>query len=193
MTHQHNIPGQNNDKTHGQEPLTDLIALCTSGNRAAQKRLYDTYAPATYGIVKRYIYDDRKAQEILNDTFFKVFTKIQTYAFGGAFEGWIRRIAINVITDHLRQNIKHERAIQHNLEHIDPYVDETLVSKLSYKELLLLIHELPDTQKTVFNLNVFESLSHKEIGEHLGITENNSRWYLNDARKRLKEKIKTKM
>lgn len=189
MTQQHNIPGQNDKNTRGHEALSDLISLCASGNRAAQKKLYDTYAPAAYGIIKRYVYDDRKAQEILNDTFFKVFTKLHTYAFTGAFEGWIRKIAVNVITDYIRQNIRHEQAVQHNIDNVDPYVSENLVSKLSYKELLLLIHELPDTQKAVFNLNVFESYSHKEIGDHLGITENNSRWYLNDARRRLKEKI----
>jgi RNA polymerase sigma-70 factor (ECF subfamily) len=68
-------------------------------------------------------------------------------------------------------------------------VEGDIIGKLGYKELLQLIYQLPDTQRTVFNLFVFEQLSHKEIAENLGINENNSRWHLNDARKRLKEKI----
>ena len=51
------------------------------------------------------------------------------------------------------------------------------------------IRDRPDAQRSVFNLFVFDDCSHKEIGELLGITENNSRWHLNDARRRLKEKI----
>ena len=64
-----------------------------------------------------------------------------------------------------------------------------IVEGMSYKELLKVVHTLPDMQKAVFNMYVFENLMHKEISEALNINENNCRWYLNDARKRLKEKI----
>jgi len=56
--------------------------------------------------------------------------------------------------------------------------------------LLLLVQSLPAAQRTVFNLFVAENYAHKEIAALIGITESNSRWYLNDARRRLKEKIK---
>jgi RNA polymerase sigma-70 factor (ECF subfamily) len=110
------------------------------------------------------------------------------YTFKGSFEGWMRRIVLNIITDHLRQNIKHEQVIHDKVEEYNAYVDDS-VSKISYKELLHFIHELPETQRTVFNLYVFEDYSHKEIAEQLNLTDNNSRWHLNDARRRLKEKI----
>jgi RNA polymerase sigma-70 factor (ECF subfamily) len=63
------------------------------------------------------------------------------------------------------------------------------IGKLAYQELLAMIHRLPATQRTVFNLFVFEQYTHREISALLGITENNSRWQLNDARRRLKEQI----
>ena len=80
-----------------------------------------------------------------------------------------------------------------DIDTTDMHVDNDVTGKLGYKELLQKVYELPDTQRTVFNLFVFEQFSHKEIGDELGITENNSRWYLNDARKRLKEKITSSM
>jgi DNA-directed RNA polymerase specialized sigma24 family protein len=46
-------------------------------------------------------------------------------------------------------------------------------------------------QRAVFNMYVFENFMHKEISAALNINENNCRWYLNDARRRLKEKIKS--
>jgi RNA polymerase sigma-70 factor (ECF subfamily) len=64
------------------------------------------------------------------------------------------------------------------------------MAKMAHKELMELIHSLPQVHRTVFNLFVIENYAHKEIAEMLSITESNSRWYLNDARKRLKEKIK---
>ncbi len=192
MTDRQQTYGQRNPGIPGRDELPGLIQDCLAGRRSAQKTLYEAYAPFVLGIIKRYLYNQAGADEILNDAFFRIFTRIDQYAFKGSFEGWMRKIVINLVTDHLRQNIKHERIIHDKVEEYNVYVDDS-VSKLSYKELLALIHQLPDTQKAVFNLYVFEDCSHKEIGEYLSITENNSRWYLNDARKRLKEKITNNM
>ncbi len=172
-----------------QDTIQNLIGLCIAQNRIAQKQLYDRYAPFLYGIIKRYTYNGTQADEILNDSFFKILTSLKGYAFKGSFEGWMRRIVINTITDHFRKYTKKEPAYKIEIETTNVHVEEDVMGKLGYQELLQLIYQLPDTQRTVFNLFVFEQLSHKEISEQLGINENNSRWHLNDARRRLKEKI----
>ncbi len=169
--------------------LSILIRDCIAESPSAQKRLYDLYAPAAYGVIKRYMYnDDFAAQEILNDSFYKILTKLKQYTFQGAFEGWIRRIVVNTVTDHLRKNIKDNQ--QHKeVQEQDAYINSESVENISHKELLNIIQTIPDAQRTVFNLYVFENYSHKEIATLLNLTESNSRWYLNDARRRLKEKI----
>ena len=169
--------------------LNILIRDCIAQSPSAQKKLYDLYAPAAYGVIKRYMYNDEfAAQEILNDSFYKILTKLNQYTFQGVFEGWVRRIVVNTVTDHLRKNIKDSLPHKEVQEH-DAYVDSGSVEKISHKELLNIIQTIPDAQRTVFNLYVFESYSHKEIATLLNLTESNSRWYLNDARRRLKEKI----
>ncbi len=169
--------------------LSILIKDCIAEKRSAQKKLYDIYAPAAYGIIKRYLYNnEHAAQEILNDAFLKILTKLDQYSFQGAFEGWIRRIVINTITDHVRKNKKIME--QHKeVQPEDAYINSESLEKISHKELLSVLQTIPDTQRTVFNLFVFENYSHKEIAKLININENNSRWYLNDARNRLKEKI----
>ncbi len=166
---------------------------CIAGKRAAQQELYNTYAPFIYGVIRRYLYNQSAAEEVLNDTFYRVFTKLGQFAFTGSLEGWMRRIAVNLVTDNLRQHIKFEQEIAVETDTINAYVDENQVHRLSYKELLAFVHQLPHTQRLVFNMHVFEDMPHKEIADMLGITENNSRWQLNDARKRLKEKIQNTM
>lgn len=178
-----------NVNASGKEPPSDLIRQCIAQNRAAQKKLYDHYAPLIYGIIKRYTYNNSLADEILNDSFYKILTNLQNYSFKGSFEGWIRRIVINTVTDNFRKYMKKEPQYKVEVETTNLQVEGDVIGKIRYKELLALIHELPDTQRTVFNLFVFEQMSHKEISECLGLTENNSRWHLNDARRRLKEKI----
>jgi RNA polymerase sigma-70 factor (ECF subfamily) len=192
LTETINISSQipQSDKSSSQYyELSILIRDCIAQNRSAQQKMYDLFAPAAYGIIKRYFYNDEAAaQEILNDSFYKVLTKLNLYSFQGAFEGWIRRIVVNTITDHLRKSLKPEQ--QHKeVQPEDAFVASESVENLSHKELLKIIQTLPDAQRGVFNLFVMENYSHKEIGALLNITENNSRWYLNDARKRLKEKI----
>jgi RNA polymerase sigma factor (sigma-70 family) len=166
-----------------------LINACLSGDRAAQKELYNMHSPVLFGIIRRYIDDRNACQEILSDTFLKIFTKLHMYSFNGAFEGWMRRIAVNTVTDYVRKNMKHQQTISTDATSVDIYVPDNAVSKLSYKELLQFVHELPHTQRAVFNLFVFDDMQHKDIAEQLNITEPNSRWHLNDARRRLKEKI----
>lgn len=178
---------------HASGELQALVRDCIAGNRQAQKQLYDKYAPVVYGVIRRYLYNPSAAEEVLNDTFYRVFTKLSQYSFTGPIEGWMRRIAINLITDHLRKHTKFEQEV--HPEHIqETAVDEDWqVGRLAYKELLALIHQLPATQRMVFNMYVFEDMQHKEIAGQLQITENNSRWHLNDARRRLKEKINNHM
>ena len=173
----------------GHNELSILIRDCIAQSPSAQKKLYDLYAPAAYGVIKRYMYNDEfAAQEILNDSFYKILTKLDQYSFNGVFEGWIRRIVVNTVTDHLRKNIKDTQSNK-EVQEEDAFINSESVEKMSHKELLNIIQTIPDAQRTVFNLYVFENYSHKEIATLLNLTENNSRWYLNDARRRLKEKI----
>ncbi len=172
-----------------QSELSILIRDCIAKSPSAQKRLYDIYAPAAYGVIKRYLYNDEfAAQEVLNDSFYKILTKLDQYTFQGVFEGWIRRIVVNTVTDHLRKNIK-ESKTNKEVQEDDAFINSDSVEKISHKELLNIIQTIPDAQRVVFNLYVFENYSHKEIATLLNLTESNSRWYLNDARRRLKEKI----
>lgn len=175
----------------GQDDLRSLVAECLSQNRAAQKRLYDRYAPGLFAVIRRYVDKQELAEEILNDAFYKIFTKLSLYSFEGAFEGWMRRIAVNLIADHFRKKIPDDAVYKVDVQDYHAFIGSDTIGKMAFKELLVVVHSLPDTQRTVFNLFVFENLSHKEIGGMLGITENNSRWYLNDARRRLKDKLST--
>ncbi len=170
-------------------PTTLLIQKCIEGNAAAQRELYETYAPFIKGVVIRYIADKETARDLLNDIFCRIFSKLELYSPTGPFEGWMRRIAVNLIIDHSRRNLKFKTTKSTDFSEYDVYVPDDISGKIAFKELVGLIHGLPDTQRTVFNLFVFENLTHKEIASLLDMTENNCRWHLSDARKRLKEKL----
>lgn len=171
------------------DELRALIKDCLASSRMSQKKLYEIYSPAAYGVIRKYFPNNESvAKEVLNDAFFKVFRDLHQYSFQGAFEGWIRRIVIHAVSDYIRRNSKPDSQAREVMPE-DAFVNTEAVDNLSHKELLLIIETLPDTQRNIFNLFVFENMSHKKIAEIMNMKTNNCRWHLNDARRRLKEKI----
>ena len=169
--------------------LLSLIKACRANDRKAQRKFYDHYAPLIFGIIRRYTSNLEAAEEIHSAAFYRIFKSLDQYRFEGSFEGWMRKITVNVLSDHFRKSHPNNASLGEDAEDIPAFADESGPSKMAYKDLLQLIQQLPDTQRTVFNLFVFEEYAHKEIADLLGIQENNSRWHLNDARRRLKEQI----
>lgn len=169
--------------------LQGLILACRQSDRAAQRKLYDSYAAFIYGIIRRFTSDETVAEDIQSEAFYRIFKRLDQYRFEGAFEGWIRRIAVHAVADHFRKHRPDNTALSESIEDIPVYQDTNGLALLGYKELLAMIHRLPPMHRAVFNLFVFEQYAHKEIASLVGISESNSRWHLNDARRRLKEQI----
>lgn len=190
------LPQNGDGYSMGAGDLLVLLDRCKTKDRRAQKQLYDCFAAYLYAVVRRYVVEQADADHILNETFFKIFTHLDDYNASGSFEAWIRRIAVNTALDFIRSRkvyFQIDNGQDDETPKFEVIVQETSVSGLAYKELLAVVHTLPDAQRSVFNLFVFENCSHKEIARLLDISENNSRWYLNDARRRLKQKLDTLM
>ena len=80
-----------------------IIAGCKEQKREAQRILYEKYARKMYGICLRYSSDHADAQDLLQDGFMKVFAHIGTFQEKGSFEGWLKRIFINLSLESLRK------------------------------------------------------------------------------------------
>ncbi len=167
----------------------ELIQDCIAARPKAQKALFDIYAPKLYVVCLRYMKDQMRAQDVLQDTFVKIFAHIGNYKSEGAFEGWLKKIAVNTCLDQLRKDKKlltdvSLDDVSHKLAHQD-YSAE----KLMADDLLKLVQALPDGYRTVFNLFAIEGYSHQEIAQQLSISESTSKTQYLRARAYLKERI----
>jgi len=167
----------------------ELIQGCIAARPKAQKALFDIYAPKLYVVCLRYLKDQMRAQDVLQDTFVKIFAHIGNYKSEGAFEGWLKRIAVNTCLDQLRKDKKlltdvSLDDVSHKLAHQD-YSAEKLMADY----LLKLVQALPDGYRTVFNLFAIEGFSHQEIAQQLSISESTSKTQYLRARAYLKERI----
>ena len=138
----------------------------------------------------RYVGDRALAEDILQDGFVTLFTRLDSYKGEGSFEGWARRIFVTTALMSLRK--KDALKMSEDLEAARSLRAETTsqTQNIGYKELMKLIMTLPPGFRTVFNMYAIEGYSHKEISEMLGITETTSRTQLSRARIWLQNKIK---
>ncbi len=170
------------------EELSQLIKDSAAGKARAQALLYQMFAPKMFGVCLRYSRDTTEAEDNLQDGFLRVFEKIGTFRFEGSFEGWIKRIMVNISLEKYR---KHN--LLYTVEDITvlemPEVSDKIVSEISENDLLRLVQELPPRYRMVFNLYVFEEMSHKEIAEQMGISEGTSKSNLSRARVLLQKKV----
>lgn len=166
------------------------IELCKKGDRNAQKALFDLLAPRMYPVCIRYVGDRETAQDLLQDGFVTLFSKLDSYKGEGSFDGWARRIFINTALMYLRKKdaLKMSDELE-NARYLSSDLEDQM-ENIGYKELMKLVTALPPGFRTVFNMYVIEGYSHKEIADILGITETTSRTQLSRARIWLQNKIK---
>ncbi|MGV3596359.1 MAG: RNA polymerase sigma factor [Bacteroidota bacterium] len=166
----------------------ELIKGCIREDRTCQQKLYKTYAGKMLVVCLRYCRSRQEAEDILQDGFIRVFDNIKKFSFNGSFEGWVRRIMINCALRNYRKSSYQKEQIG-IAEDYDIPEDTGVYDKLSEKELMVMINDLPEGYRMVFNLYAIEGYSHKEIADTLGINEGTSRSQLNKARKQLQKKL----
>ena len=174
--------------------VQEIILGCQEDKPIFQKKLYEQYYNSFLKICMRYTKNDQDAEHILHDSFLKIFKSIKEYEGKGSFDGWMKRIVVNCNLDFLRSKSAKDQSNVYMPEDITVLhfttKEANALDKLSCKELMKLVQQLPQTTQTVFNLFVFDGYSHKEIAQHMNMSEGTSQWHVNNARKVLQQKIK---
>jgi RNA polymerase sigma-70 factor (ECF subfamily) len=128
----------------------------------------------------------QKAEDILQETYIRVFKSIHKYEETGTLAGWLTKIAVNGCLKELKKNKRlsfqeEELLLDRAIELPDVY------EKLSADDLLTMLDRLPASYRIIFNLHIIEGYTHREISDMLGIQVSLSRTKLTRARKMLQE------
>ncbi|MCE5346432.1 MAG: RNA polymerase sigma factor [Bacteroidales bacterium] len=167
-----------------------IIEGCAKHERKAQQLLYDKYSRYLLGVCLRYASNKAEAEDILQDSFLKIFFNIKNFCGTGSFTGWLRKVAVNTAITHYHKNLKY----RYNVD-IDEYVSvETGTTSFeedlfSSEELYKVLNELPAGYRMVFNLYAVEGYKHKEIAEILGIDTNTSKSQYSRAKAVIRNKL----
>jgi RNA polymerase sigma factor (sigma-70 family) len=166
----------------------ELLEGCKRQDRQAQELLYKQFSGKMYALCCRYVKDKIEAEDVLVMSFTKIFERIDQFKGDGSFEGWIRRIIVNESLTYLRKN--KYMYLETDIAAADREPDyQKIESALEAEDLLSMIADLPTGYKIVFNMYAVDGYSHKEIAEHLGISENTSKSQLSRARAMLQRNL----
>ncbi len=166
---------------------TALVKDCLTGNRKAQYRLYRLYSKAMFNTCLRMLKNREDAEDVLQNSFVDVFTKLHMFRGDSTIGAWIKRIVINNCINF----IKKRKILLTELDtnRIKSIPDETHLDKLDLdmKKINDAIYQLPDGYRVVFSLYALEGYDHLEISEIIGTTVSTSKSQYSRAKKRLKE------
>ena len=167
-----------------------LIKRAVSGNREAQRAIYEKFSAKMLSVCRQYIKDVHFAEDVMVNGFVKVFKNLEGFEHRGSFEGWIRKIMIRESISYLRkkQFVVFDDTIIENKEQI---LEES-ASAIDVEQVQQLIDALPEGYKMVFVLYAIEGYKHHEIAEMLEISEGTSKSQLFKARRMLQENLKLK-
>ena len=168
----------------------NIIKRAQKRERNAQKLVYEQLSPKLFPICLRYSSDKQQAEEYLHNGFVKLFTNINKYGFKGAFEGWSKKLIVNLILTDLRKaktikiiKIDDDKNILDKIE----TTEQEYLENVKPTELIKYIQELTPRYRAVLNMYVIEDYSHKEIAKELKITVGTSKSNLFKAKQKLKE------
>ncbi|MBB4037618.1 RNA polymerase sigma-70 factor (ECF subfamily) [Dysgonomonas hofstadii] len=169
-----------------------IIEQCRRGDRKAQMQLYSTFYKRVYNACYRVLQDSYEAEDAMQESFLKAFSRLNTYDISTPFEAWLVRISINTSIDKLRKKeldvINLNENINYDVADSNDNEDwEQITGKV--EQVKAAINKLPDASRLVINLYLIEGYDHEEIADILKIPAGTVRIQYMRAKQKLIELI----
>ena len=152
--------------------------------------MYVRFSPMMKGVCLRYAANESEAEDLLQESFIRVFKNIVQFENTGPLGAWLRKLTINVALENYRKN----KVVQLHLQAFswsqqeENQLDNAL-QNLHLEDLLKKIQNLPSGFRTIFNLYAIEGYNHPEISQLLSISEGTSKSQYSRARAILRREI----
>jgi len=164
-----------------QIPDALLVKSYVAGDENALASLIKRHQSKIYGFIYSKVGDRDVSEDIFQDTFIKVIKTLKSNSYNeeGKFLPWVMRIAHNLIVDYFRKNKKmpmfretEEFSIFSIMTDNNPNIEAQMITSQVENDLQKLIDELPNDQKEVLVMRIYQDLSFKEISELTGVSIN---------------------
>jgi RNA polymerase sigma-70 factor (ECF subfamily) len=159
------------------DPIGDLLVHCKRGDTVAFRSLVERYTPYAFALAFRFVTDDNDAEDIVQDSFIRVWNNLAMFDERKKFSTWFYRIVVNLCYDRLRRERRWRSLFQavkpdESVDGMDETVD--VHEKTATEDLVFHIRRfaerLPLKQRTVFILRDLQELSVQEVADILHIS-----------------------
>ncbi|MFV9550988.1 RNA polymerase sigma factor [Algibacter sp. PT7-4] len=165
------------------ELITDAILVSNyiKGDESALEILIKRHKQRVYSFIYSKVYDKDVAEDIFQDTFIKVIRTLKRGAYNeeGKFLPWVMRISHNLVIDYFRKNNRMpkfdntgEFSIFSVLSDTSLNAEKNIIKEQVENDVRRLVDELPDDQKEVLLMRIYNDMSFKEISDRTGVSIN---------------------
>ena len=177
-----------------QTDINHLITLCKSGNRNAQFEVYNMYYRAMYNTALRIVKDEHWAEDVMQESFLKAFTKLDSFKGEVAFGAWLKKIVVNHSLDNYKKLNKDATQPIDNMLYKLEDSDNGEEAKIDFQQLQLqqvsqAIASLKENYRIILTLLYIEGYDQEEISEIMQITAGNCRTTISRAKESLLKKL----
>lgn len=148
----------------------NIVALLRQDDKSAISLLYDNYSEALFGVILRIVQQEPLAEEILQDTFLKIWKYRESYDESkGRFFTWMLNIARNTAIDQTR--LKSFSQKNQDIDNVVSIIDSREQGNFNVDAIGIreLIGKLPEEHRSIIDLVYFQGYTHIEAAEALSL------------------------
>lgn len=177
-----------------------LVKETLAGSQASFQLLVERYQGRIFALTRHYTRNAVEIEDLVQDTFLKAYSRLDSFQHQSSFYTWLYRIATNTILDHMKRRGRSPVQSVEDLEGVPGAIEGPSAARsvgpdaaLEREEISKITHavleELPDIFRTVLVMREFDDLSYQEIADVLGISIGTVESRLFRARARFKDKL----
>lgn len=151
----------------------------------AEQQLYALLYKHLFKVPLAYCKDKDEATLVFNHSMLYIFEQIKTFDSATDLLKWAHRIIKNDCIDQIRKNTVYQNKLSAIGKPEKTWINNNAITELNMEEILACIQELENSYRLCFVLFELEGYSHKKIANQLNISQNTSKWYLAEAKKKL--------
>lgn len=179
--------------SHKEEHINTLLQWCLEGRQSAQMEVYNRYYKAMYNTALRIVKNSADAEDVMQESFLKAFSKLQSFKGEVAFGAWLRRIVINDSIYHYRKLKRIDEVglddVLYKVEDNDGIVSDREWTELKAQKVMETLNSLKDNYRVSLTLHIIEGYDYEEICEVMNISYANCRTTISRAKESLRNKL----
>jgi RNA polymerase sigma-70 factor, ECF subfamily len=153
----------------------------------ASEQLWETFSVPLHRFIQQRVPDPHSAEDILQDVFLKIHTRIATLHQQDRIAAWIYQIARNAIADYYRAQ-RPTTDLPESLALPDDLTEDDVVQEL-LPCVAAMVNALPETYREALRLTEYEGLSQKALSERLAISFSGAKSRVQRARAKIKQQL----